>query len=113
MKWWIGFILGLFTGLIFGYFLLREKLDTIETYLIEALEGLKGKSKDYSKPSVDSIPKKNGNERKNSNEDVKAALLALGYKASEADKAIAQLPERLSTEDKIRMALQHFDKGTH
>ncbi len=44
-------------------------------------------------------------------EDVKAALIGLGYSAAEANSAIAALPDdtsALSLEDKIKLALQHF-----
>jgi holliday junction DNA helicase RuvA len=44
-------------------------------------------------------------------EDVKAALIGLGYSAAEANFAIATIPDDtsdLSLEDKIRLALQHF-----
>jgi Holliday junction resolvasome RuvABC DNA-binding subunit len=43
-------------------------------------------------------------------EDVKAALIGLGYSAAEANSAIVLLPDTpdLSLEDKIRLALQHF-----
>ena len=43
-------------------------------------------------------------------EDVKAALVSLGYSAAEANSAIATLPDApdLSLEDKIKLALQHF-----
>jgi len=45
-------------------------------------------------------------------EDVRAALLSLGYSAAEATSAIAALPDSpdLTLEDKIRVALQHFAK---
>jgi len=43
-------------------------------------------------------------------EDVKAALIGLGYSAAEANSAIATLPDvpDLALEDKIKLALQHF-----
>lgn len=43
-------------------------------------------------------------------EDVKAALIGLGYSVAEANSAIATIPDTsdLSLEDKIRLALQHF-----
>jgi len=45
-----------------------------------------------------------------SNTEVVAALRSLGYSASEAASAVASLPDdpELSTEDKIRLALQQF-----
>lgn len=45
-----------------------------------------------------------------SNVEVVAALRSLGYTASEAASAVASLPDdpELSTEDKIRLALQQF-----
>jgi Holliday junction DNA helicase RuvA len=48
-----------------------------------------------------------------SNAEVVAALRSLGYSASEAASAVASLPDDpdLSTEDKIRLALQHFARG--
>ncbi len=47
-------------------------------------------------------------------EDVRAALLSLGYSAAEATTAIAALPDTpdLTLEDKIMLALQHFAKGS-
>ena len=44
------------------------------------------------------------------NAEVVAALRSLGYSASEAASAVASLPDdpELSTEDKIRLALQQF-----
>jgi len=122
MNWWIGFILGLFTGLIFGYFLLRAKIANIERYEEELAEYFKEVVKALKSKYEPSIPlenvtvkdfplKKNGKE-KNGNEDVKTALKTLGYKASEINSAISQLPENLTTtEDKIKAALQYFDKG--
>jgi Holliday junction DNA helicase RuvA len=43
-------------------------------------------------------------------EDVKAALVSLGYSAAEANSAIATLPDAPDTslEEKIKLALQHF-----
>ena len=43
-------------------------------------------------------------------EDVKAALIGLGYSAAEANSAIVTLPDAsdLSLEDKIKLALRHF-----
>ena len=48
-----------------------------------------------------------------SNAEVAAALRSLGYSASEAASAVASLPDdaELSTEDKIRLALQQFARG--
>jgi Holliday junction DNA helicase RuvA len=45
-------------------------------------------------------------------EDVRAALMSLGYSAAEAYSAVAALPDspELSLEDKIKLALQHFAK---
>jgi holliday junction DNA helicase RuvA len=47
-----------------------------------------------------------------SHEDVRAALMSLGYSAAEANSAVATLPDSpdLSLEDKIKLALQHFAK---
>jgi Holliday junction DNA helicase RuvA len=47
-------------------------------------------------------------------EDVKAALIGLGYSVAEANSAIATLPDTpdLSLEDKIKLALQHFARIT-
>jgi len=122
MNWWIGFILGLFTGLIFGYFLLRAKIANIERYeeelaeyFKEVVEALKNKyepSTPLEDVTVKNFPLKK-KENENSNEDIKAALTTLGYKTSEIKSAFAQLPEGLSTEDKLKMALQYFDKGAH
>jgi len=122
MNWWIGFILGLFTGLIFGYFLLRAKIDNIERYLgemeeywKEVVKALKRKyepSLPLEDVTVKAFPLKKNEKEKNGNEDAKTALKTLGYKASEINSAIAQLPENLTTtEDKIKAALQYFDKG--
>ena len=46
-------------------------------------------------------------------EDVKAALIGLGYSAAEANSAIVLLPNTpdLSLEDKIKLALQHFARS--
>jgi len=46
-------------------------------------------------------------------EDVKAALIGLGYSAAEANSAIVLLPDTqdLSLEDKIKLALQHFARS--
>jgi Holliday junction resolvasome RuvABC DNA-binding subunit len=43
-------------------------------------------------------------------EDVKAALIGLGYSVAEANSATATLPDvsDLSLEDKIKLALRHF-----
>ena len=43
-------------------------------------------------------------------EDVKAALVSLGYSVAEANSAIASLPDTPDTslEEKIKLALQHF-----
>lgn len=48
-----------------------------------------------------------------SNAEVVAALRSLGYSANEAAAAVASLPDdaELSTEDKIRLALQQFARG--
>ena len=45
-------------------------------------------------------------------EDVRAALMSMGYSAAEANSAIVSLPDSpdLSLEDKIKLALQHFAK---
>jgi holliday junction DNA helicase RuvA len=45
-------------------------------------------------------------------DDVRAALMSLGYSAAEANSAVATLPDSpdLSLEDKIKLALQHFAK---
>jgi Holliday junction DNA helicase RuvA len=45
--------------------------------------------------------------------DVLGALLSLGYSASEASRAVASLPrdEKLSVEDKIKLALGYFGRG--
>jgi len=46
-------------------------------------------------------------------DDVKAALVGLGYSVAEANASIATLPDssRLSLEDKIKLALQHFARA--
>ncbi len=46
------------------------------------------------------------------NGDVLAALTSLGYSASEAARAVSTLPpdDKLSLEDKIKLALQYFSK---
>jgi selenocysteine lyase/cysteine desulfurase len=116
MNWWIGFIVGLFTGLIFGYFLLRAKIDNIERYEEELAEYFKEVVKALKKkyePStpLEDVTVKDFPLKKNRNDDVKAALLALKYSASEADKAMAGLPEGLSVEDSVKRALQYFNKG--
>ena len=43
-------------------------------------------------------------------EDVRAALISLGYSAAEATSAITTIPDSsdLTLEDKIKLALQHF-----
>lgn len=43
-------------------------------------------------------------------DDVRAALVSLGYSAAEANSAIMSLPDspELSLEEKIKLALQHF-----
>jgi len=46
-------------------------------------------------------------------EDVKAALMGLGYSAAEANSAIATLPDSsdLSLEEKVKLSLRHFARG--
>lgn len=45
--------------------------------------------------------------------EVLSALLSLGYTASEASRAVASLPrdQKLSLEDKVKMALGYFGRG--
>lgn len=47
-------------------------------------------------------------------EDVRAALMSLGYTAAEAARAVAALTDSpdLTLEDKIKLALSHFAKAT-
>jgi len=47
-----------------------------------------------------------------SHDDVRAALMSLGYSAAEANSAVATIPDSpdFSLEDKIKLALQHFAK---
>jgi Holliday junction DNA helicase RuvA len=46
-------------------------------------------------------------------QEVRSALISLGYSASEATSAVAGLPDSpdLTLEEKIRLALQHFAKA--
>jgi len=48
-----------------------------------------------------------------SHDDVRAALISLGYTAAEANAATANLPDspELSLEGKIKLALQHFTRA--
>ncbi|MBM3157256.1 MAG: Holliday junction branch migration protein RuvA [Chloroflexi bacterium] len=46
-------------------------------------------------------------------DDVRAALISLGYSTAEVNSAIVNLPDssELSLEEKIRLALQHFSRA--
>lgn len=110
MTLFILFVVGLFVGLIFGYLLLKGKIENTERYLGELDEYIKelvGFLKRKYEPSVKDLlestkpSKKNGN-----NDEVKQALLSLKFSASEADKAIASLPEGLSIEEQVKLALK-------
>ena len=48
-----------------------------------------------------------------SHDDVRAALISLGYTAAEANAATANLPDpqELSLEEKLKLALQHFTRA--
>ncbi|HUV53489.1 MAG TPA: Holliday junction branch migration protein RuvA [Dehalococcoidia bacterium] len=48
-----------------------------------------------------------------SHDDVRAALISLGYSAAEANSAIANLPDspEISLEEEIKLALQYFSRS--
>ena len=115
MTLFILFVVGLFVGLIFGYLLLKGKIENTERYLGELDEYIKelvGFLKRKYEPSVKDLQENTKTSKKNGNGDVKAALLALKYSAFEADNAIASLPEGIPTvEERIKVALRYFDKA--
>ena len=117
MTLFILFVVGLFVGLIFGYLLLKGKIENTERYLGELDEYIKelvGFLKRKYEPSAKDLQENSSpkTSKKNGNGDVKAALLALKYSAFEADNAIASLPEGIPTvEERIKVALRYFDKA--
>ena len=116
MTLFILFVVGLFVGLIFGYLLLKGKIENTERYLGELDEYIKelvGFLKRKYEPSAKDLQENSSpkTSKKNGNGEVKAALSALGYKSNEINSAVSQLSESLSIEDKVKTALQYLNKG--
>jgi len=111
MTLFIIFVIGLFVGLLISHGLNRAILKNTErfcgemsSYLEELVKYLKKKYEPSVKDSQENSSPKTS--KKNGNGEVKQALLALKFSASEADKAIESLPEGLSIEEQVKQALK-------
>jgi len=109
MTAFITFVVGLFVGLAIEHFRLAAKIENTErfcgemsSYLEELVKYLKKKYE----PSVKDLQESPKTSKKNGNGEVKQALLALKFSASEADKAIESLPEGLAIEEQVKQALK-------
>jgi Holliday junction resolvasome RuvABC DNA-binding subunit len=109
MTLFIIFVIGLFVGLLISHGLNRAILKNTErfcgemsSYLEELVKYLKKKYE----PSVKDSQENPKTSKKNGNGEVKQALLALKFSASEADKAIESLPEGLAIEEQVKQALK-------
>lgn len=107
MWYFICIVIGGVLGLIFGYCLfnnsdeIKERVESIESYLETLISALKQIEK--TRPQV--------NGANHNKTEAKAALKALGFSVAEIDKIVNNLPNNLSTDDTLKIALQLLGKG--